>query len=121
MSRAIIILVGTSLLTKHIEKITLYQNNFDEFASEFLNGYNKNVHRKVEDIIEIINPNKKRQIIEYLKDKVGPSNLIEASAETNSLSHLHLQKEDILYLLSSNTLPGNICANVFPVKNEKII
>jgi len=34
---------------------------------------------------------------------------------------LHLQKEDILYFLYSNTLTGNICANVFPVKNKKII
>jgi len=80
MSRAIIILVGISLLTKHIEKINLYQNKFNEFASEFLNGYNENEQRKVEDIIEIINPEKKRQITEYLKDTVGPLNLSEVSA-----------------------------------------
>jgi hypothetical protein len=52
-------------------------------------GYNIAIHRKIEDIIEIINPEKKRQITEYLKDTVGPLNLNEASAETNSLSHLH--------------------------------
>ena len=121
MSRAIIILVGISLLTKHIEKIIFNKDKFDDFATRFLNGYNIGVHKKIEDIIEIVNPKKKRQITEYLKDTVGPLNLIEASAETNSLSHLNLQKEDILYLLSSNTLPGNICANVFPVKNKKII
>ena len=113
MSRAIIILVGISLLTKHIEKIIFNKNKFDDFTIRFLNGYNIAVHRKVEDIIEIINPEKKRQITEYLKDTVGPLNLNEASAETNSLSHLHLQKEDILYFLSSNTQPGKICTNVF--------
>lgn len=113
MSRAIIILVGISLLTKHIEKIIFNKNKFDDFTIRFLNGYNIAVHRKIEDIIEIINPDKKRQITEYLKDTVGSLNLNEASAETNSLSHLHLQKEDILYFLSSNTQPGKICTNVF--------
>ena len=113
MSRAIIILVGISLLTKYIEKIIFNKNKFDDFATRFLNGYNIAVHRKIEDIIEIINPEKKRQITEYLKDTVGPLNLIEASAETNSLSHLNLQKEDILYFISSNTQTGKICANVF--------
>jgi len=113
MSRAIIILVGTSLLTKHIERITLDQNRFEEFVSRFLDGYNRNVHRKIEDIIRIINPEEERQIIEYLRDTVGASNLIEASAETNSLSRLNLREGDILYLLSSNTLPGKICANTF--------
>ena len=113
MSRAIIILVGISLLTKHIEKIIFNKDKFDDFATRFLNGYNIAVHKKIEDIIEIINPEKKRQITEYLKDTVGPLNLIEASAETNSLSHLNLQKEDILYFLSSNTQTGKICANVF--------
>ncbi len=96
MSRAIIIPVGASLLTKHIEKTTLHQNKFDEFACESLNGYKKNEYRKLEDIIEIINPKKKRQIVEYLKDTVGPSNLTEASAETNSLSCLNLREGDIL-------------------------
>ena len=113
MSRAIIILVGISLLTKHIEKIIFNKNKFDDFTIRFLNGYNIAVHRKIEDIIEIINPEKKRQITEYLKDTVGPLNLNEASAETNSLSHLHLQKEDILYFFSSNTQTGKICTNVF--------
>ena len=36
MSLAIIILVGTSLLTKHIEKITLHQNKFDESVLIYL-------------------------------------------------------------------------------------
>ena len=109
MPRAIISLIGISLLTRNIEAL-LGEDNFNEFASTFLTGYNKTKHKKPKDIIKIIGPEEEKKLTGYLKDMLGPPNLAEASAETNSLSHMGLQQGDILYFLSSNTLPGKICA-----------
>jgi len=106
MSKAIISLVGTSLLTKHIE-VLLENNKLGEFIS-FLKGYNQTIHKKPLEIVEKINPCKGSEVVNYLKDRIG--NERKASAETNSLSQMFPQPNDTLYFLSSNTLHGKICA-----------
>jgi len=106
MPRAIISLVGTSLLTRHIEALRDEGKLASQF-SEFLRGHDSNEHRKIAEIVEIIDPEKGNELVSYLKEAI---NNPAASAERNSLSNMHLQKKDILYFLASNTLPGKICA-----------
>jgi len=130
MARVIISLVGTSLLTNHIESL-LDANKINAFASEFLNGYQRTMHRKPRDIVEIIKSDKEEELASCLKNTISSGNETQASAETNSLSKISLQSKDILYFLSSNTLSGQICAkslyqyyngkNCFVVKGPIII
>lgn len=119
MPKAIISLVGTSLLTNHIQAL-LDENRFDNFVSDFLKSYDKTRHKKPKDIVEIIKPDKEEELARYLKDTLGPGNLTQASAETNTLSRMPLQQEDILYFFCSHTLPGKICAkSLYQYYNEQ--